>query len=114
MIIKFNPIRTDDQVSYLVRGDMLMINGEQFNFSRVEEGDVLPQSAVSSGWMAGDVTRVNGEIELTLLLPNPWNYSQEQAFPVPIHMTVDGVVPLPESLPYITPMSTPTKEPIDD
>lgn len=114
MKINLRPQRRDDQVSFFVRGDMLMINGEQFNFSPIEEGDILPQRAVSSEWVAGDVTRENGEIELTLLLPNPWNYSPEQAFPVPIHMTVDGVVPLPEPLPDITPMPTPIKEPVNE
>jgi len=79
-------------------GDVLTINGENFDLSRVGEGDTLPASAISSHWFAGDVERVNGELILTLLLPNPWNYSPEQAFPVPLDNVPDGPVIFPAPL----------------
>lgn len=114
MLIRLIPQRRDDTVKYSVRGDVLIINGEQFDFSPLWERDLLPDDAVHSSWVVGDITRVEGEIELSLLLPTPWNYSQQQAFPVPIRMTVDGVVPLPEPLPDITLMTTPIKEPVNE
>ena len=114
MIIKFSPQRRDDTVVYEVYGNTVVINGEPFDFSPIENGDILPQKAISSQWAAGDVTRVDGQLELTLLLPNPWNYSQEQAFPVPIHMTVDGVVSLPQPLPESEPFPEPVEDSIDE
>ena len=102
MLIRLVPQRRDDTVIYSVYGDVLLINGEPFDFSALGEGDLLSDDAVHSNWVVGDITRVGGEIELSLLLPTPWNYSQQQAFPLPIPMTVDGVVPLPEPLPTLT------------
>lgn len=103
MIIKFSPQRRDDNVVYEVYGDTVVMNGEPFDFSPIEDGDILPQKAIFSQWIASDVTRVDGQLELTLMLPNPWNYSQEQAFPVPITVTEDGAVPLPQPPPEEAP-----------
>ncbi|PAA14369.1 hypothetical protein CJU74_14745 [Pseudomonas fragi] len=102
MKIILSPQRRDDTVCYRKAGDTLSVDGEVFDFSRVEEGDVLPRDAIRSEWFAGDVTRINGELQLTLILPNPWNYSQAQAFPVPISVTKNGLVELPAPLPVAT------------
>ena len=98
MKITLSPQRRDDTVTYRKAGDTLSVDGEAFDFSKVEEGDVLPRDAITSDWFAGDVTRLNGEIQLTLILPNPWNYSQAQAFPLPITITRNGPVELPKPL----------------
>ena len=102
MKIILSPQRRDDTVCYRKAGDTLSVDGEVFDFSRVEEGDVLPRDAIRSEWFAGDVTRINGELQLALILPNPWNYSQAQAFPVPISVTKNGLVELPAPLPVAT------------
>ena len=99
MVINFRPIRTDEVVRYFVIGDSLFVDDVGFDLSKVEEGDILPHAAISSKWFAGDVTRVGGEIELTLSLPNPINYSPEQAFPKAVHMKTHGLVPQPLPLP---------------
>jgi hypothetical protein len=104
MIIKLSPLRTDDTLEAVKSGDTLKINGEDFDFSQVGEGDTLPASAISSEWFArGAVDRINGALVLTLTLPIPWNYSPEQAFPVPLIGVPDGPVvfplPLPDALP---------------
>ena len=83
---------------------MLVVNGESFDFSPVGEGDTLPMSAINSMWFAGDVSRADGELSVTLMLPNPWNYSQEQAFPVPLQNVKDGAVALPKPLPSDPPI----------
>jgi hypothetical protein len=44
------------------------------------------------------VDRINGELVLTMMLPNTWNYSPEQAFPVPLENVQDGPVVLPAPL----------------
>lgn len=99
MKILLSPQRRDDTLDLVKNGEVLSINGEAFDLSRVGEGDTLPRLAIDSVWFAGDVERINGELVLTLFLPNPWNYSQAQAFPVPLENVQDGPVPLPQPLP---------------
>jgi hypothetical protein len=99
MKIQFSPQRRDDTLVVVRSGDTLTVNGEEFDLSRVGEGEILPAHAIASEWFVGPVSRVNGEIELTLLLPLPVNYSQEQAFPEPLLLTRDGPVDLPPPLP---------------
>lgn len=99
MKIILSPQRRDDTLEVFKNGDVLTVNRENFDLSPVGEGDTLPRGAISSIWFAGDVDRINGELVLTLLLPNPWNYSQEQAFPVPLENVPDGLVVFPAPLP---------------
>ena len=98
MMIKLSPNRRDDNLQVVRAGDALVVNGVAFDFSQVAEGDTLPWAAIGSEWFAGDVERVNGQLVLTLWLPNPWNYSPEQAFPVPLQDVPDGVVLFPAPL----------------
>ena len=101
MKIILSPQRREDTVIYKKIGDSLCINAEVFDFSKVEEGDVLPREAIKSEWFAGNVTRVDGELQLILILPNPWNYSQAQAFPMPIAVSENGPIELPGPLPAV-------------
>lgn len=96
MIINLSPQRRDDSLSLFKVGDIIIINNEPFDFTRIQEGDTLPREAIKSEWFSTDVTRENGHIAMTLLFPNPWNYSEEQAFPKPIVKTEDGIVDLPK------------------
>jgi hypothetical protein len=95
MRIFLSPQRRDDPFEVIKSGDTLKINGVIFNLSQIGEGDTLPQGAVDSLWFVGPVDRINGELILTLLFPNPWNYSQAQAFPVPLENVPDGPVVFP-------------------
>ncbi|RVD76884.1 hypothetical protein A9HBioS_3424 [Pseudomonas koreensis] len=99
MIIYLSPQRRDDTLTVSKSGDVLVVNGETFDFSKVGEGDTLPLAAIKSMWFSGDVSRTDGELSLTLLFPNPWNYSPEQAFPVPLKEVPDGAIALPKPLP---------------
>lgn len=99
MIIKLSPQRRDDTLEVIRSGSVLIVNGEPFDFSRMGSGDTLPQSAIQSGWFVGDVDKADGELTLTLLFPNPWNYSPEQAFPVDLINVPDGPVVFPQPLP---------------
>ena len=42
MKIFLSPQRRDDTLSVVRRGDLLIVNDEPFDFSAVEEGDILP------------------------------------------------------------------------
>ena len=99
MIIKLIPVRMDDTLELFKSGDVLTVNGEEFDFSQVGEGDTLPASAITCKFFFGEVARVNGELILSMQLPNPWNYSQEQAFPADLVDVPDGHVLLPQPLP---------------
>jgi len=99
MLIKLFPVRGDDTLEVFKVGDILIINGEEFDFSPIGDGDTLPALAISSTWFLDKVERINGELVLTILLPLPWNYSQEQAFPAPLENVPDGLVVFPAPLP---------------
>lgn len=95
MKITLSPQRRDDALIAYRFADTLVLNGETFDFSQMGEGDTLPSGAIKSHWLIGPVHRVKGKLELTLLLPLPQNYSQAQAFPTPLLLTADGLLPLP-------------------
>ncbi|WP_223505514.1 hypothetical protein [Pseudomonas sp. GL-RE-29] len=99
MNIKLSPQRRDDTLEVSRAGATLIINGEAFDFSKMADGDSLPTSAINSPWFAGQVDNVGGELELTLILPLPVNYSPEQAFPVPLENVPNGPVVFPAPLP---------------
>jgi hypothetical protein len=98
MIINLSPQRRDDILKVIKIGDTLNINGEDFDFSQVEEGDTLPATAIYSSFFVDTVERVAGELVLTLILPNPINYSPEQAYPATLVNIKDGEVLLPGPL----------------
>lgn len=99
MKINLTPQRREDTLEVIKQGNILVVNGETFDFSPMADGDTLPATAINSIWFLNKVERIGGELELTLLLPNPWNYSQEQAFPVPLVDVPDGPVLFPAPLP---------------
>lgn len=90
--------RRDEVLSLIKSGDVLTANGEAFDFSPMGDGDTLPREAINSLWFCGPVEKVNGELIVTLLFPIPWNYSQEQAFPLPLENVPDGPVEFPPPL----------------
>lgn len=105
MKINLTPQRRDDVLDVSVAGNSITLNGVVFDFSQMSDGDTLPAGAVNSEWFVGDVHKADGEIELTLILPLPMNYSPAQAFPEPLLVTADGPVALPQ------PLSLPDPEP---
>lgn len=94
MFIKLSPQRRDDTLSVTRTGDVLNINGINYDFTQLPEGATLPSDAVDCEYIVGDITRINGELELTLLLPIGPNAPKEQAFPEPIIVNGDGVIQL--------------------
>ncbi|MFK3794706.1 hypothetical protein [Pseudomonas sp. NPDC088444] len=99
MRITLSPQRRNDNIKIIKNGDMLTINGFDFDFSPLPDGASLPAEAVDIHWFCGDIERINGELVVTLLLPLPANYSPEQAFPADLIDVPDGPVALPQPLP---------------
>lgn len=95
MLINLSPIRDDRVLNITKQGDTLTINGVSYDFSQLPNGATLPREAINCEWIVSDVNRINGEIELTILLPHGANASHEARFPHPIVMNNDGQVVLP-------------------
>lgn len=107
MKINLSPQRRDDSLAASIAGSVIALNGESFDFSQMADGDTLPAGAISSEWFIGEVHKADGEIELTLILPLPANYSPEQAFPAPLLNVPDGPLALPQPLPIPEPTEVP-------
>lgn len=95
MNIYFSPQRSDADLVVSKNGDTLTINGEAVNFAVVPEGATLPAAAISTPGFMGVVTRVNGSINVTLVLPHKPTPSTARAAPAPILNAADGPVELP-------------------
>lgn len=95
MRIHFSPIFADGSLSLAREGDTLVIDGEAFDFSQLAEDHVLPRAAVSCAIVASDVTRQEGQIVLTLLLPHGSNAAEAVRFPAPVDLVDDGPVDAP-------------------
>jgi hypothetical protein len=95
MQISFSPQRRDDALTVSKAGDVLTINGEEFDFSGLPDGATAPFGTVPCEWIIGTVDRVNGDLQLTLILPHGPNPSQAVAFPQPMTNVPDGPVAIP-------------------
>jgi len=95
MHITLSPVRLDEALAASRAGNVLTLNGEAFDFGPLPEGATLPAEAIDSDWIAGPVSRIDGDLHLTLRLPHGPSPSQAVAFPEPMHVTEDGPIPLP-------------------
>lgn len=95
MYITLSPIRMDETLTAARTGDVLTLNGEAFDFGPLPEGATLPAEAIDSEWIVGPVSRIDGDLHLTLRLPHGPNQSKAVAFPRPLVVMVDGEIDLP-------------------
>lgn len=95
MKLLFSPQRRDDTLTLSKSGDALTINGVPYNFSQLTEGATLPREAVDCEWICGNVERVNGELEIPILLPHGPDAPEETRFPAPLEVVADGEIELP-------------------
>lgn len=96
MHITLSPVRMDEALTLSISGDVLTLNGEALDLSAIPEGATLPRDAVEGcPWLAGDISRIEGELHLALVLPHGARAPEETRFPAPLHITEDGPVTLP-------------------
>ncbi len=95
MKISLSPQRRDDTLIVEKTGDKLRINGDLFNFGPLPDGAIIPAGVTPCDWIVGPLSRVNGEINLTLILPTGPTPSNAVAFPSPLDNVADGVLALP-------------------
>ena len=96
MRIVLFPMRRDDALAISVAGDTIKINGVDFDFSQLQPGSTLPREAIDCPWFAGDITRIDGVLQVSLVLPNGPDASHAARFPQPITITKNGPVELPQ------------------
>ena len=95
MIINLSPQVREDTIKVSKYGDVLVINGNEFDFGPLPEGAYLPVDAIAGEYFVNGVTRVDGQIEITLVFPIPWWAPDEWKFPFPIINPKDGEVQMP-------------------
>ena len=97
MQIILSPQRRDARLNLARHGDILTINGENFDFGPVREGAVLPAAAVQSDWFAGDITRQGGALIIPLFLPHGARAPHDTLFPAePLTIISNGPITLPD------------------
>jgi len=79
-----------------VQGDVLTINGEDYDLSPLPEGGELPSEAIPGEVFAGPIKREGGMIEVALRFPVAPVASEAARFPEPIIVTNDGPVEMPQ------------------
>ena len=96
MKITLVPQRRDDAIVVSKSGDTLTFNGSTYDFSVIPDGATLPASAVDCEYITGSVERINGVLQISLVLPHGPNPTQAVAFPEPLINPADGVLELPQ------------------
>lgn len=100
MKIVLSPVFRNARLTLTKSGDVLIINGETFDFTNLPNGATLPISAISSDWINGDVSRDEaGELTVPLIVPHGYSAPEMTLFPEPLENVADGPVALP---PYET------------
>lgn len=95
MKISLIPQRRDSALELRRCGDLLTLNGEDFDLSAIPDKATLPRAAVDCAWLASDIARIDGVLQLALFLPHGPEAPAQTLFPAPLSLTVDGPVVLP-------------------
>lgn len=97
MRIVFHPQRFEQNpgLTVSVSGETVTINGDDFDFSPLGEGEVLPVEAIGTDYIPAAVTRVDGVLIVPILLPHGANTYPETLFPDDIMDPDDGPITLP-------------------
>ena len=86
---------TTERACFEKRGDSLIINGEEFDFSPLLEGERLPMNAINSDFFAGAVERHEGVLFIPIRLPISEALAETIGIPGPIVNAPDGALALP-------------------
>lgn len=95
--IKQSPVRpagtAETRFVVAIRGSVIVINDEPFDFAFMEKGSTLPREAVDSPHFCSEVTcDDSGTISLTLLVPIGPAPTDAEAFPPTLNVNTDGTV----------------------
>lgn len=96
MHLHFTPIRYDLPLVIERFGDLLRLNGWAFDFTALAEGEIwqveqfLPADCPLAEIFAAPVSRKNGVVELSLLLPHGPEAGAELLYPKPQRPAPEG------------------------
>lgn len=94
MIINLSPQVSSKELDVFISGDAITINGNEYDFSVIPDGATLPSDAIEDDYIIGNIERVSGVINLTLLFPINGEATESARFPSAINQT-SGRVGLP-------------------
>lgn len=88
-----------ERLSVAKMGSSLVINGREYDFGRMQDGDSLydVSTAVDSPYVFGELHKVEGVVQMELVFPIGINAPHEAKFPESILITEDGAVTLPDA-----------------
>lgn len=69
MRIKLIPQYRQDDLRVTRAGDVLTINDVEYDFGPLPDGATLPADAIDCEFIVGPVERIDGKLQLSLLLP---------------------------------------------
>lgn len=91
--INLSPQFSYTTLSIKKAGNSLTINGTPYDFSSLNDGDEIPADAISDPSIVGKITKDNGIIKITILMPYSDPDAEESVlFPEPIILDEDGEV----------------------
>lgn len=93
MRIKLSPQQTESNwLSLEKKGDVLTINGIELDFGPLLEGATLPAEAICHPQVIGEVSRVGGHVEISILYCQPSTASAHERFPELMTDPADGLL----------------------
>lgn len=94
--IKFYPARSDDMelLTVSVKGFVVTMNGEVFDFSPLKDGDSLHPDAVDNLYFTDDITVTGSDLNIGLLMPYRFTEDKFILFPSPVSVK-SGKVAVP-------------------
>ena len=96
MNITLIPQRRDDEQVVSVSGDVLTVNGVEYDFTPLEEGGFLEAEAFEEDSLVRGARRSGGVLEVTLILALGPEASEAACFPQPLVNVADGPLELPQ------------------
>ncbi|WP_324723553.1 tail fiber assembly protein [Pseudomonas guariconensis] len=95
MKIKLSPNGDMKSLSVVKAGEVLVINGVSYDFSRLADGDTLPMAAAGNEFFASSIERIDGVLTLSLMLPHVVDAPESVRFPGDLINPPDGPLSLP-------------------
>lgn len=97
--IHFFPLRCDDTelLTVSVSKDVITINGIDYDFSPLVDGDSLGSDAIESRKFLGMITRTGKDINVTLQMPYRDGAPESVTFPTPVSVK-SGKVKVPTDI----------------
>lgn len=92
--VSFSPLLSEGTLTVIKFGEKLTINGDTIDLSVIPDSATVKHAHVIHPFLVDKIERINGVINLTVRLP--YIADGHVKTPVPITVTTDGSISLPE------------------